>query len=121
MTETSAEMAELERNASGREPGSRLSPRQIFTLAGVAVAGLAILLDILGFHAFAVPGVLTVIGTIGAAGIILFGFSSTISRDVSRAPAAAGDALNALPDPCYATDRRGAVLFANEAYRSLVG
>ena len=121
MTETSAEMAELEHNASGREPGSRLSPRQIFTLAGVAVAGITILLDILGLHAFAVPGVLTVIGTIGAAGIILFGFSSTISRDVSRAPAAAGDALNALPDPCYATDRRGAVLFANEAYRSLVG
>lgn len=121
MTETSAELAELERNAPDREPGSRLSPRHIFTLAGVAVAGLAILLDVVGFHAFAVPGALTVIGTIGAAGIILFGFSSTISHDVSRAPAAAVDALNALPDPCYATDRRGAILFANEAYRGLVG
>ncbi|MEN6543712.1 ATP-binding protein [Parvibaculum sp.] len=121
MTETSADLAELERNALEREPRARLSARQIFTLAGVGLAGLAILLDVIGFHAFALPGALTMIGTIGAAGIILFGFSSTISQDMSRAPAAAGDALNALPDPCYATDRRGAILFANEAYRSLIG
>ncbi len=119
-----AEMTELEHGTSiaEHEPSVlRLSSRRLFTLAAVVVAGFAILLDAFEVHAFGVAGAFTVMGVLGAAAIILLGFSATMSRDVSHAPAAAGDALNALPDPCYVTDRRGAILFANESYRSLIG
>ena len=97
-----------------------LTRRRLVTLAGVGVGLVAILLDAFDIHAFDVAGALSVMGVAAAAGILVFGLGRG-QLDLSRGPAAAGDALNALPDPCYVTDRRGAVLFANEAYRGLLG
>ena len=62
-------------------------------------------------------------------GLVAVGFFSTVALIAGR-PASpivgrgkvtgvAGHALESLPDPCLVTDRRGAVLFANQAYRHL--
>jgi two-component system cell cycle sensor histidine kinase/response regulator CckA len=97
------------------------SRRRMVVLAGVGVGLGATLLDAFNVHAFGTSGALTLIGILAAAVVMLFGLSSTLGQDLSRTHEAAGEALDTLPDPCYVTDRRGAVLFANEAYRNLLG
>ena len=62
-------------------------------------------------------------------GLVAVGFFSTVALIAGRpsTPAVgrgkltgvAGHALESFPDPCLVTDRRGAVLFANQAYRHL--
>jgi two-component system cell cycle sensor histidine kinase/response regulator CckA len=97
------------------------SRKRLVMLVGVAIGVAATLLDAFNIHAFGTSGALTLIGILIAAAVLLFGLSSTLGQDLSGAHEAAGEALDTLPDPCYVTDRRGAVLFANEAYRSLLG
>ncbi|HMM13707.1 MAG TPA: ATP-binding protein [Parvibaculum sp.] len=136
MSEIPAELPELERPAAAEARGGSVasdgdaqggvfaalpSGRRLVILAGAGLGLAATLLDAFGLHAFGVSGALTVMGVIGAAGVLIFGLGMSGSEAFSRAPLAAGEALNALPDPCYVTDRRGAVIFANEAYRSLLG
>ncbi len=131
MSEIPADVSELERPvtepvAAGRkapepEAAAPVSRQRLAILAGVGVGLVAMLLDAFDVHAFGVSGALSVMGVVAAAGILVFGLGGRASGALSRAPAMAGEALNALPDPCYVTDRRGAVLFANEAYRGLLG
>ncbi len=62
-------------------------------------------------------------------GLVAVGFFSTVALIAGRpstplvgrgkVTGVAGHALESLPDPCLVTDRRGAVLFANQAYRHL--
>jgi len=62
-------------------------------------------------------------------GLVVVGFFSTVALIAGRPSTpsigrgkitgVAGHALESLPDPCLVTDRRGAVLFANQAYRHL--
>jgi len=129
MSEVPADIeGELERVDALREalparPG--FQGRRWFTM-GVVTLGLgAVLLDAFNVHAFGVAGVLTLLGVSSVAAALLPGLGGmlggALGRDLSRAPEAARMALDALPDPCYATDRRGAILFANEAYRGLIG
>ncbi len=83
MTEMPAEMTELEHGTSiaEHEPSVlRLSPRRLFTLAAVVVAGFAILLDAFEVHAFGVAGPSNSLVVLGAAAVTLLGFSATMSR-----------------------------------------
>ncbi|HEX7777548.1 MAG TPA: ATP-binding protein [Parvibaculum sp.] len=126
MSEMPAELSDgLERPALEQAAAARdavpFQRRRLVILAGVIVGVGATVLDLLGIHVFGTGGALTIVGLLGAAVIFLSGFSNAFGRDLSRVNEAAADALNALPAPCYVTDRRGAVLFANEAYRSLMG
>ncbi len=66
-------------------------------------------------------GVLTAFGLAAIGGAVLYGLSGSNADALSRSPIAAAEALMALPDPCYVTDRRGSLLFANAAYRALTG
>lgn len=104
-----------------KEQASPLSRRRAIVLASIAIVIGATLLDAFNVQAFGTSGALTVLGVLIAAIVMLFGLSSTLGQDLSRTHAAAGEALDTLPDPCYVTDRRGAVLFANAAYRNLFG
>tara|TARA_R110000868_G_scaffold151621_2_gene376128 strand:- start:845 stop:3379 length:2535 start_codon:yes stop_codon:yes gene_type:complete len=99
----------------------RWSLRRILVLLAVFVGVAATLTDVFLFQAFATKGALTLIGILAAAALLLLALSSSLVRDPSQAHDAAGEALDTLPDPCYVADRRGAVLFANEAYRNLTG
>ncbi|PKQ05324.1 MAG: hypothetical protein CVT72_09845, partial [Alphaproteobacteria bacterium HGW-Alphaproteobacteria-11] len=127
MAETPADYADTidgaaaDRQAADGSAGRVLPARRWIVLGGVAIGVVTTLLDTAGVHAFGVPGALTVSGLLAIAGTVLYSFSGSNADALSRSPLAAGEALNALPDPCYATDRRGAILFANEAYRMLAG
>lgn len=104
------------------QDGGRSLPARRWVLAGgAAIAVVTMLLDTAGVHAFGVAGALTVLGLAAIAAAALYSFSTSNAQTLSRSPLAAVEALNVLPDPCYATDRRGAMLFANEAYRMLAG
>jgi two-component system cell cycle sensor histidine kinase/response regulator CckA len=98
-----------------------LPARRWVVLIALAFGFVFTLLDTLGVQAFGLPGALTALGLVAIAGAVLYGLSGSTSGSLSRSPLVAAEALTALPDPCYVTDRRGAVLFANEAYRLLSG
>ena len=98
-----------------------LTPRLVIVIAAISFGIIAALLDLVGVRLFGMSGALTAMGFLAIAFAVLFGFAWTGANDLTRSPLAAADAFNALPDPCYVTDRRGAVLFANEAYRQLAG
>ncbi len=126
MAETPADYADSidsaeERGEGPAEGGWTLPARRWIVIGAVAAGIVATLLDALAVHAFGVPGALTVFGLVSIGGAVLYGLSGGNADALSRSPLAAADALTALPDPCYVTDRRGAVLFANEAYRGLAG
>lgn len=113
-----------EQNPMRVEPDNgaeRWSGRRLVVLSGVLIAALAALADVLQVHVFGTSGALTLMGVLVGAAFILFAMSSSLVRDPSQTHEAAGEALDTLPDPCYVTDRRGVVLFANEAYRHLLG
>ncbi|MEQ8326984.1 MAG: response regulator [Parvibaculum sp.] len=103
------------------EPAWSLPARRWVVIGAVAIGFVATLLDALSVHAFGLPGALTAFGLLAIGSAVLYGLSGSNTEALSRSPLAASDALTALPDPCYVTDRRGAVLFANEAYRALTG
>ena len=107
--------------AAGGGAGRVMPARRWIVLGAVAIGVVTTLLDAASVHAFGVPGALTALGLLAIAVAVLYSFSGSSAEALSRSPLAAGEALNALPDPCYATDRRGAILFANEAYRMLAG
>jgi len=126
MAETPADLADSGADgmdaAAAREDAQWSLPARRWVVIGALALGFVLaLLDTLGVQAFGMPGALTALGLVAIAAAVLYGLSGTSSETLSRAPLAAADALTALPDPCYVTDRRGAVLFANEAYRSLSG
>ncbi|ABS64185.1 multi-sensor hybrid histidine kinase [Parvibaculum lavamentivorans DS-1] len=126
MAETPADYADTidnldDSDEAAGESGWALPARRWIVIGGVAIGIVATLLDALGVHAFGVPGGLTVFGLFSIATVVLYGLSGSNADALTRSPLAAADALTALPDPCYVTDRRGSVLFANEAYRSLAG
>ena len=109
---------------AGFRPGPRnalLTPRLVIIIAAVSFGIIATLLDLVGVRLFDMGGALMATGLIAIALAAFFGFVSAGANDLTRSPLAAAEAFNALPDPCYVTDRRGAVLFANEAYRHLAG
>lgn len=106
------------------KPGAQVAPfsrRRLVVFVGIAVGLGATLLDAFNVHAFGTSGALTLIGVLTASVVLIFGLNSTLGHDLSRTHEAAGDALDTLPDPCYVTDQRGVVLFANAAYRNLLG
>jgi two-component system cell cycle sensor histidine kinase/response regulator CckA len=93
-----------------------------WVMLGAVVVGIgATVAEIFQIHLFETNGALTLIGVLVAAAMMLLALSSALVRDPSQTHEAAGEALDTLPDPCFVVDRRGAVLFANEAYRSLLG
>lgn len=69
------------------------------------------------------------LGYLMIGGLVAVGFFSTVALIAGRPSSpivgrgkvtgVAGHALESLPDPCLVTDRRGSVLFANQAYRHL--
>ena len=127
MAETPADYADTIDNpaagteTAGGEAGWTLPARRWIVIGGVGIGVATMLLDAAGVHAFGLSGALTAFGLLAIAAAVLFSFSGGVADAMSRSPLAAAEALNALPDPCYATDRRGAVLFANEAYRMMTG
>ncbi len=110
----------LEQPVAERGAGP-LTKRRLVVLAGVVVGVGATVLDIIEVHVLGTAGALTVLGLLCAAGFFLLAFSDAFGGGLTRVHEAAGEALNALPDPCYVTDRRGAVVFANQAYNNLMG
>ncbi|MBX3505869.1 MAG: response regulator [Parvibaculum sp.] len=126
MADTPADYNETEIGAGdegGRasEGGFSLPARRWVVIAAVALGIVTTLLDTLGVHVFGFPGLLTAFGLVAIGGAVLYGLSGSQADAFSRSPLAAADALSALPDPCYVTDRRGSVLFANAAWRDLTG
>ncbi len=119
MTETVAETTPSHVAIDDRS--DRWSGRRLIVVSGLLIGVVAMLADILQVRVFDTGGALTLIGVLVAAAFILFAMSSSLLRDPSATHEAAGEALDTLPDPCYVTDRRGVVLFANEAYRHLLG
>jgi len=97
------------------------SRNRIVILLAVAVGVGATVADIFQIHLLGTSGALTLVGLLIAAAMMMVALSSSLARDPSRAREVAGEALDTLPDPCFVVDRRGAVLFANAAYRSLLG
>ncbi|MEP5927524.1 MAG: hypothetical protein ABJ325_08750, partial [Nitratireductor sp.] len=126
MAETPADLADsrvegIEAATASDDVQWSLPARRWVVPIALALGFVLALLDTLGVQAFGMPGVLTALGLVAIAGAVLYGLSGSNSESLSRSPLVAADALTALPDPCYVTDRRGAVLFANEAYRLLSG
>lgn len=126
MAETPANIADnsvdgIDAAAAGDDAQWSLPARRWVVIISLALGFVLALLDTLGVQAFGMPGALTALGLVAIAAAVLYGLSGSNSEALSRSPLAAADALTALPDPCYVTDRRGAVLFANEAYRLLAG
>ncbi|MFA7639417.1 MAG: PAS domain-containing protein [Parvibaculum sp.] len=131
MAETPADYAEAGGDASGLSgpdeqeralDGARSLPTRRWVVIGAVAFGIAAtLLETLSVHAFGFPGLLTALGLVAIGGAVLYGLSGTNADALSRSPLAAAEALTALPDPCYVTDRRGVVLFANPAWRDLAG
>jgi two-component system cell cycle sensor histidine kinase/response regulator CckA len=108
-------------SASMGESGFSLPARRWVVIGAVALGIVTTLLDTLGVHAFGFPGLLTAFGLVAIGAAVLYGLSGSQADAFSRSPLAAAAALTALPDPCYVTDRRGSVLFANAAWRDLAG
>lgn len=108
-------------SASMGESGFSLPARRWVVIGAVALGIVTTLLDTLGVHVFGFPGLLTAFGLAAIGGAVLYGLSGSQADAFSRSPLAAAAALTALPDPCYVTDRRGSVLFANAAWRDLTG
>ncbi|MCF8470656.1 MAG: PAS domain-containing protein, partial [Parvibaculum sp.] len=106
---------------AGADRHRAVSLRRWIVIGAIAAGSVAMLLDALVVNAFGVPGVLAAFGLVGIGAAVLYGVSGSHADRLSRSPQAAADALTALPEPCYVTDRRGAILFANEAYRELAG
>jgi two-component system cell cycle sensor histidine kinase/response regulator CckA len=131
MAETPADYAEASGTVAGLNSpdeqeraldGARSLPARRWVVIGAVAFGIAAtLLDTLSVHAFGLPGLLTALGLVAIGGAVLYGLSGTNADALSRSPLAAAEALTALPDPCYVTDRRGVVLFANPAWRDLAG
>ena len=97
------------------------SRNRIVVLIAVAIGVGTTVADIFQIHLLGTSGALTLVGLLIAAAMMMAALSSSLARDPSRAREVAGEALDTLPDPCFVVDRRGAVLFANAAYRSLLG
>ena len=97
------------------------SRNQIVMFVAVAIGVGATVADIFQIHLLATSGALTLTGLLIAAAMMMAVLSSSLARDPSRAREVAGEALDMLPDPCFVVDQRGAVLFANAAYRGLLG
>mgnify|MGYP003571090069 FL=1 len=126
MAETPADYADAVEGAdtpvgNGAEAAWSLPARRWVVIGAVATGIVTTLLDTLGVHVFGLPGVLTAFGLVAIGGAVLYGLSGSNADALSRSPIAAAEALMALPDPCYVTDRRGSLLFANAAYRALTG
>ena len=126
MAETPADYADAVEGAEsptdgGSEATWSLPARRWVVIGAVAAGIVTTLLDTLGVHVFGLPGVLTAFGLVAIGGAVLYGLSGSNAEALSRSPLAAAEALMALPDPCYVTDRRGSLLFANAAYKSLTG
>ncbi|MFZ3032666.1 MAG: ATP-binding protein [Parvibaculum sp.] len=137
MSEIPVEISEASAGLNGPERGSAeadaprrsgfaeglgsWSRNRIVVIAAVTIGVCATLADIFQIHLFGTSGALTLAGLLVAAAMMMAALSSSLARDPSRSREVAGDALDTLPDPCFVVDRRGAVLFANAAYRSLLG
>ncbi|MBI1263100.1 MAG: PAS domain-containing protein [Rhizobiales bacterium] len=91
-------------------------------VSSIVLGTAAFLLEVFDVHALGYAGALSGVGLLVVATGVLYGLAVARrnTMDLSRTPFAANDALTALPDPCYLTDKRGVVLFANAAYRNLV-
>tara|TARA_R110000824_G_scaffold390760_20_gene588070 strand:+ start:23967 stop:26489 length:2523 start_codon:yes stop_codon:yes gene_type:complete len=124
MSEMPVELSGLSGEASDgiavNKPRIWTTGRILMLLAAVIGIGSAFA-DIFVLHVLGTGGVLTLIGVLIAVAILLYVFSVSLVRDPSQTHEAAGEALDRLPDPCYVADKRGAILFANEAYRNLLG
>ena len=126
MAETPADYADAVEGADSladneAEGAWSLPARRWVVIGAVGIGIVTTLLDTLGVHIFGFPGVLAAFGLVAIGGAVLYGLSGSNTDALSRSPLAAAEALTALPDPCYVTDRRGSLLFANAAYRTLTG
>ena len=93
------------------------------SLVGLFLAGAA------GGFFFLNIGVAGPAGYLLVGGLLAVGFFSVVAMIAGRSGARgpghgklsgiAADALESLPDPCFVTDSKGVVLFANQAYRHL--
>ncbi|MEQ9520081.1 MAG: ATP-binding protein [Parvibaculum sp.] len=92
-------------------------------LAGLFVAGAVGGFTILNMNGAGPAGYLLVGGLVAVGGLSLIALLSgrwgAGRASKARVAGIAADALESLPDPCFVTDRRGVVLFANQAYRHL--
>ena len=113
--------ADTSRRSSFTNSFGGWSRNRIVVLIAVAIGVGTTVADIFQIHLLGTSGALTLVGLLIAAAMMMAALSSSLARDPSRAREVAGEALDTLPDPCFVVDRRGAVLFANAAYRSLLG
>ena len=113
--------ADTSRRSSFTNSFGGWSRNRIVVLIAVAIGVGTTVADIFQIHLLGTSGALTLVGLLIAAAMMMAALSSSLARDPSRAREVAGEALDTLPDPCFVVDRRGAVLFANATYRSLLG
>jgi len=103
--------------------GQGRSSLGLASLVGLFLAGAA------GGFFFLNIGVAGPAGYLLVGGLLTVGFFSVVAMLAGRSggrgsgkgklAGIAADALESLPDPCFVTDKKGIVLFANQAYRHL--
>ncbi|MEQ9146380.1 MAG: response regulator [Parvibaculaceae bacterium] len=86
-------------------------------LAGAAGGFIFLNLSDAGPAGYVLVGGLAAVGFFSIAALIAG--RSNVAAGRGKVGAIATDALESLPDPCFVTDRKGTVLFANQAYRHL--
>jgi len=98
------------------------SVRRQWLIVGAGIGALLVAIIVFAdFEALGAGAILALLlGLAAAAALLIYNLKgSSELAYLSRAPLALADALHAMPEPCYVTDRRGAMIFANEAYRAM--
>lgn len=130
MSDTTLDRTPVDEGASARadardvraSAGNWAGPLGLASLVGLFLAGAAggfvfLNLSDAGPAGYVLVGGLAAVGFFSIAALIAGRSSAAAGR--GKVGAIATDALESLPDPCFVTDRKGTVLFANQAYRHL--
>jgi len=106
-----------------KEGGQGRSSLGLASLVGLFLAGAAggfffLNIDVVGPAGYLLVGGLLAVGFFSVVAM-LAGRSGGRGSGRGKLAGIAADALESLPDPCFVTDKKGVVLFANQAYRHL--
>lgn len=111
---------EMAGSSDGGDSAGRF-PLGLVSLTGLFLAGAAGGFLLLSIGETGPAGYLLIggLGAVGFFSLVAIAAGRSASPRRGKSAGVAIDALESLPDPCFVTDRKGIVLFANQAYRHL--